>query len=197
MRSPSAEYLEAAKVEELAADLQQQGYRVVRDAQLGSQQFDLLAERDGQRLAVEVKARSRLTESTADVIRLREAARAAGLSEFRLVVVVPPRVVDVSIENLETEFLRYFADQGVPSNLDELSSETRIENVSDIEVESVSIHPSHIQVRGRATIDVELNFGRDTTTTESLPFTFDVELDSDLKVVAMTELLIDTGDLAD
>lgn len=202
MRGPSAQYLEAAKVEELAADLQQQGYRVVRDARLGDQQFDLLAERDGQRVAFEIKARSRLAEATGDVVRLREAARAAGLSDFRLVVVTPPRVVSVEIENLEAKLGAYMLWNETPPELAALSSVTRVEDVTNVEIESVSIHPSHIQVRGSATIDVELNFGggsdqNGVTVSESLPLTFDLDLSPELEIVQMNQLHIDTGEYAE
>jgi hypothetical protein len=199
MRSASAEYLEAAKIEELATELRQQGYRVTTHASLGNQQFDLLAERDGERLAYEVKARQRLAASTDDVLRLRAAAHAAGLSGFRLVVVTPPRPVDVSIENLDDALSTYLLLAETPPELDRLSSETRIIGVTDVEIDAVTIQPSHIRVRGNGTVEVELNFGggigRDgVTTTESFPFTFDLELSPELKLVKMHELHVDTGD---
>src|SRR5882672_4183781 len=62
MRRPAADYLEEAKIEDLAEDLSRDGYRVERGGSLGGQQFDIVAQRDGQIQVFEVKALSRLGE---------------------------------------------------------------------------------------------------------------------------------------
>src|SRR5687768_12623868 len=101
MRPASADYLEALKVEELAADLREKGYETILDAQVGDAVFDLIAVRGQERIAFEVKARSRLSNSTEQVAHLREIAVDAGITEFKVVVVTPPHEVAVSIEDLE------------------------------------------------------------------------------------------------
>ena len=184
-------------MEELVADLERRGFRVAREAQLGDQRVDLLAERDGERLAFEIKARSRLTDSTGAILRLRQAARYAGLNEFRLVVVNPPHAVDVSIENLDAELLRYFSVDGTPEALDAMSSQTRIVDVTDVDIESVEVRPLGLHVRGRANAEVELtNSGGvepdGLTTGDSVPFSFDLELGPDLKIMQVSRLAMDT-----
>jgi Holliday junction resolvase len=198
VRSPSAEYLESAKLEELVSNLQSKGYRVVTEARLGDETFDLLAERGDERVAYEVKARSRLKESTEQVARLREAALEAGLTEFRLVVVNPPHQADVTIEDLRYELLRYFQENETPTELDELSSGTQIEDVTDIEFELVDIRRSSIHVRGQASAEVELNYSgcseRDgLTVSDSFPLSFDLELDRNLRIITVNELHVDTS----
>src|SRR4051812_11786834 len=103
MRAPAADYLEEARIEELVTELSADGYRVERDATLGGQVFDLLAQRDGERVVYEVKARSRLKESIEEVARLREAAIGARVSGFQLEVVNPPQEKSVEIEGLAAE----------------------------------------------------------------------------------------------
>jgi len=199
LRSPSADYLEEAALEDLVADLEQRGYHVVREAPLGDRRVDLLAERDGERLAFEVKARSRLKESALEIERLREAARHAGLTGFRVVVAMPPRAVDVTIENLDSELLGYFYEHETPKALDALSSETRVEDVTDIEIDAVEIRHTGIRVLGRAYVDIELNYGDGgiendgVTASDSVPFSFDLELGSDLKIIDMHRLSFDTS----
>lgn len=197
MRSPSADYLEASKLEELAADLERRGYRVAREARLGDQQVDLLAERGGERLAFEVKARSRLNQSIQEVARLREAALDAGLTEFRLVVVTPPHAVEVTIENLSSELLGYFVEHEMPEELAALSSELRVDELTDVEIESVDLRRSRVHVRGRGYVEVELDDGQGNerdglTTSDSFPFSFDLELDQNLEIVKMNQLSVDT-----
>jgi Holliday junction resolvase len=198
MRSPSADYLEEAALEDLVADLERRGYHVVREAQVVDRQFDLLAERDGERLAFEVKARSRLKDSAAEIERLRDAARRAGLDGFRVVVATPPHSVNVTVENLDAELLGYFYQHETPSALDVLSSGTRVEDVNDVEIDDVEIRQDGIRLLGRAYADVELNFGGGTekdgsTASDSVPFSFDVELDPQLHIVEMRRLAFDTS----
>lgn len=114
----------------------------------------------------------------------------------------PPRAVDVEIEDLEGEVSAYVLRNETPPELTTLSSRTRVEGVTNVEIESVSIHPSHIQVRGTATIEVELIFGGSgdpggVTTFERLPLTFDLDLSPDLKIVRMNQLHVDTGEVTE
>ena len=197
MRSPLADYLEAAKLEELAVDLERRGYRVSRDARVGDRSVDLLAERGDERLAFEIKARSRLQESAQDVGRLREAARDAGLTELRLVVVSPPHAVDVSIEDLHSELLRYFSENELPKELLAISPGARVEGVSDIDIESVEIRRARIHLRGRATADIDFNdarggVGDGLIASDSFQFSFDLELGPNLRIAQMKHLSMDT-----
>src|SRR5687768_8268395 len=101
MRRPAADYLEADRIEELAVELDREGYRVEKEAQVGNQQFDLVAQRNGELVVIEVKARSRLKESSDQLARLRAAAREGGATGFHLEVVNPPQDVKVSVEGLD------------------------------------------------------------------------------------------------
>jgi Holliday junction resolvase len=198
VRRSSADYLEQATVEELAADLEGRGYRVEREAPLGDQRVDILAERGEERVAIEVKARSRLAESTLEVERLREAALSAGLSGFRVVVAVPPHAVDVTVDNLRSELLDYFVKNETSSTREALASVTQFDDVIDLVIESVELHPARIHVRGRAYLDVRIDDGLgdadgEAFAIDSLPFTFDLDLDPDLKIVQMHDLEVYTS----
>ena len=61
-----------------------------------------------------------------EVAELRQAAFEAQVSEFRLVIVTPPRATEVSIESLESELSRYLVDNP-PLALDEMFSNPRVE----------------------------------------------------------------------
>jgi hypothetical protein len=87
----------------------------------------------------------------------------------------------------------------VPSDVDEMSSQTTIDDVSDVEVEAVEVRRTGIHVRGRATLDVQLNFSggnaRDgLTLDERLPLTFDVDLDPALKLGTVHQIHVDTSE---
>lgn len=203
MRRPEADYLEDMKLEQLTADLEGQGYRVEREALLGDQRVDLLAERGDERLAFAVKARSRLGESVEEVERLREATLQGTLTGFRVVVAVPPHMVNVSIDNLRSELLSYLTEHRAqlehqtPETEQPFASVTKFVDVIDTVVDAVEMHPSRVHVRGRAWVDVEAPISdawkdQYDFAVDIFPFTFDLDLDADLKIVKMNRLVIRT-----
>ncbi|MFN8632639.1 MAG: hypothetical protein U0893_02205 [Chloroflexota bacterium] len=201
MRAPAADYLEAAKVEDLIDELHREGYQVEREATVGNETFDLSAQRNGELLVYEVKARSRLKESGDELARLREAAIEAGVSGFRLVVVNPPHEIEVAVEGLKEALASHFLEK-LPPAVEELSANTCFQGVSHVYIDAVSVRRMGAHVRGTASIDVQLNFrGKtdriDWTVDERLPFTFDVELGHDLKLARVNEIKIDLSDFAD
>ena len=200
MRLAPADYLESAKIEQLTEELSKKGYRVEREATVANATFDLLAQRGEERLVFEVKARSRLKDSIDEVAQLRQAAREAGVSGFRLVIVTPPQETEVTIEGLESELCR-FIRYTHPPELDEMFADPTVERVTHVEVDSVGVRHDGIRVRGRAAVRLEVNEGGVSTpdawrVSDSLPFTFDVELGTDLKVATVHDLKVDIGDYA-
>ena len=59
----SAQYLQAAKIEEVASRLEAEGYRVVVGPSGQDDGYDLVAERGAEKLAIEVKDRASLKRS--------------------------------------------------------------------------------------------------------------------------------------
>ena len=203
MRRSAADYLEEMKLEELTAYLEGKGYRVEREAPLGDQRVDLLAERGDERLAFAVKARSRLEDSSQELVRLRKAALDARLTGFRIVVAVPPRTVDVSIDNLRAELLAYLiehravVEHETPETVQPFADVTKFVDVIDLLIDVVEIHPSRVHVHGRAWVDVEAPIDdkwkdQYDFAVDIFPFTFDLDLDHDLKIARMNRLVIET-----
>ena len=118
-----SDYLEIAKTEELAAQLRAAGYDVTLNAPASESaiRYDLLATRNGERIAFEVKARTQFGGSADQINYLRKLARHDGINEFRLVLVNPPHKTDVNIDGLDIKLLTYLADD-MPSELSELAS---------------------------------------------------------------------------
>lgn len=192
------EYLEAAKLEDIAADLARQGFEVTREPAGADSDFDLVARRGDRVIAVEVKARSSLGDSAAQIAGLRKRALERGYSEFRLVVVNPPREAHIEIDRLCDVLAEHLTNQAFPESLDEVSTRTIIEGVTDLEIDSLEIDERGIHVVGSGSVDVELNYGggeeRDGLTTSSaFPFSFDVVLDHKLHIQEVGSIDVDTS----
>lgn len=191
--SAPIEYLEAARVRDVAIELAQQGYAVRVATENPAQPYDIVATKPGKRVAIQVKARSTLGAETA---RLRKQAVEEGYDEFRLVLVNPPREIDVEVTALADK-LHHYLLENVPKEIDALSSRTCITGVGDLEIGSVKIQPGKVRVVGSGAVEVLLECGggseRDGTEWETdFPLEFDVTLDQDLAITTAA-LRVDTS----
>lgn len=196
----STQYLEAAKVEELERQLKSEGYTILKDMPSTPHEvsYDLVAEKDGKRIAIEVKARSALREDTTFVRNLREYALSQGYDEFRLVIVNPPREKMIEIEGIERILFNHFIEK-IPLELDDIASVVIIDDVSGVDIESIHIHSGQTHVRGSGTIDVTLEYGggqeRDGLSIEtSFPFTFSITLSNDDMSIEKSDISLDVSD---
>ncbi|HEX5506261.1 MAG TPA: hypothetical protein VFW96_26835 [Thermomicrobiales bacterium] len=196
--SALAQYLEAAKVEEVAGELEAAGYTVTRGVRDGNLVYDLVAARDGRKIAIEVQAQSALRESVGKIRELRAWAREHGYDEFRLVVVNPPRERIVAIPALKEALCTYLSDN-FPAALDGLSSHTSLNRVSGVDVASVEITEAGSHVTGSGVAEVMLQYGGGTPSDgvsgeADVPFSFDLLLDPQLRIAEVYALEVDTSE---
>lgn len=194
----AAEYLEAAKLDELVAEFRRAGYAVRLNEGEGETRYDLVAEQGERRIAVEVVARLNTRDDAVArrVSTLREHAHNQSFDEFRLVLVSPPREAVVEVEGLET-LLSNALINDIPSKLDILSSHTRVLSISDVDITSTTINREGIQIAGTGIVSVELEYGggaeRDGLSEEiDFPFSFDLILTLDLELEQLVSLNVDT-----
>ncbi len=191
-------YFEAAKTEELARQLESQGYKITRrPARSDAYNYDLIATKNGHKIAFDVILRSNLQQRIGSIADLRERAHQQGYNEFRLVVIDPPRQTVVEIEGIEGLLLAHLRED-VPQELLDLSSYVRVEDVNYVETNSVEINADGIHVVGSAVVDVDLQYGggqeRDGLDyTIDVPFRFDILLSHDLEIKEVNELVVDTS----
>jgi hypothetical protein len=201
MPSAAVEYLEAAKIEELTGKLRAEGWDVQSGSGSGVD-YDLIAKRGKEVVAYEVKARSRLSDFLPVIEQLRQRASREGITSFRVVVVNPPRTIDVHVHGL-ADVLRDYLAESLPANLARLSASTEVHGVHGLELDRVDVSDEGTHVVGAALVDVDLNYpagpGYDELTTSSgIPFQFDVLLSSDLSDIrALYALQVDTSIFGD
>jgi len=199
--TPLTRYLEESKIEELTRQWEGRGYQVLRDASIGQFHADLVAKRGDETIIFEVETAESLVRNKELVSRLASLAAQHPKTSFRLVVANPPQQKTFEIENLDNILLDYFARQGLPVELDRLSTHTSVEDITDVEVLDVQIQPGKIRVSGDGVIEVRLQHGSDgdvqhdmgLVTYDSFPFRFDATLDANLSLVEMNQLEIDTS----
>ncbi len=221
----SIQYLEAAKIEEVASQLRGEGYEVTISPIGQDEDYDIVASKGDRKLAVEVKVNSQLRDSAASIKTLRRRALDHGYDEFRLVVVNPPREVKISIEKLEEELFNYIrpnlrtilagpssltlAELGLPEVHD-----IRLIRIGEIEIDSIDITTDGVQVVGNGAAELEIDsweLQEDrfwsagfppqdnkslTTWKTGVPFAFNVILNHDLTISKALKIEVDTSSIS-
>jgi hypothetical protein len=193
--SASLHYLEADEIDQLAARLERQGYTVQRDYPAGAAVIDLVASKPNERIGFEVTARANLQEAREQLRHLRQQAVREGFTDFRLVVVSPPHQTSVSVEGLDRALVAYLMDH-VPEPLQHLASTTRIEGVTKLEMEAITLTRDGTELTGTGVVEVALVDGgsRDAEASpDAFPFRFHVLLGPDLRLRRVEELTVDVS----
>lgn len=177
-----ATVVEAAKLEELVQRFEADGYDVRLDEPVGDAVADLVAVKNGRRVAVDVVARPHLAEQQEARRALRRAAKVAGFSEYRMVIVSPPREPDLEVEGLE-DVLYQLCQEKLLVEFDHRSSCTRMADVVLEQIDLLHVGGNRVQIAGTAHLGLHLQSGDrsdddDRHSTEYIPIAFDLELDA-------------------
>src|ERR1051325_3938317 len=203
--------LEYLKIKEVAAQLRAEGYEVTESPTGADAGFDLIATKDGKRLAVKVKVNSQVPNSTESAWALNQRAIEQGLDEFRLILVSPPHERIVKIAGLESNLKSQLESKlqqpgQIPEKVFEEWNFQGIESVVEIDVSSVEITLDGIRVTGMAIARVwsspilwqHVDEPRQIFVDHwNLPFNFDVKLSHELEISEVYKLEIDSSSLAD
>jgi hypothetical protein len=189
-------YLRLARIEQEKRDLETQGYKVSEASASKDTGFDLVAESKKERIAIQIKWPSELPQDPLDFKKLRKLAADRGFDDFRLIVVRLPREKSIEIENLETTLWDHMANLD-PYDFSGLPGSVTLEEVSDIDIDSITVDESGIHIVGDATVSVDMAVGggeaKDGVNwSDSYPLEFDLVLDSTtLKIDSINSLNVD------
>src|SRR5437870_2273892 len=186
------EYMAKAAVEQIASEYQEKGYEVVREAKIADFRVDLMVRKDKEIVIFEMKYDDWNAEKRQAVKNIRNKVVHELGAKFNLVLVNLPEHPSIEIEGLESVFFdllpEYCADE-----LSSLATHTWIDEISDIEIEVLSMQKNEMEVQGTAVVSFGLQYGSDgdfdrgdgIRTSGSFPLHFHVQLDRDLHVKAV------------
>lgn len=161
---------------DLADKYESLGYHVEIDCRDGNLHYDMLAVKGDEKILFEIKNGSYNQNDRERIERLQRYASSHDM-KFKLVYArkeVIPHIEVVGLkETLENEFIH-----DIPSELDSLSTHTRVIEVEDVYVKTINVkRGDFIEIEGSSEVIVDLIYGNereddDTVITESFPFTF-------------------------
>jgi hypothetical protein len=194
-------YWEQAAVEETRLQYLEQGYEVETQALLGQHTADLVARRGKEIVVAEFKSGPWSPEKDRAVAALRNHSVHTLGAQFVMIWAPPPVERIIEVEGLEEHLCNYLMDN-LPSELDELSTHTQIEEVTDVSLSSIVLGPSTMEIRGTALVGVQLVYGSESDRAhdngaemgDSFPFQFSLTLNEDRGIDEVEELKVDTSD---
>jgi hypothetical protein len=102
--------------------------------------------------------------------------------KFKMIFLNPPQSKYIEFEELTKIIFDNICTQGIPDELDVLSTHTRIEEISDLEIDSTEIKEECIRLQGNGVVEVSLQYGSDSEAEEDgeycddFPFEFDIKI---------------------
>ena len=196
-----SKYLHDIAIEQIAEDYQKNGYKVSKEEKLGNFRADLVARKGGEQIVIEVKSGKMSSDRKKELAGLADYINTLGGYKFIVVVATPPKEKKLEIDGIEQLISNYVHDE-LPSELDELSSNTLPNEVADIDIDEITVSGNLIFVKGDGVVTVELQFDSDKDNDsfknyDNFPFDFDMTLvynsNNELKIERVNEFKIDTS----
>jgi Holliday junction resolvase len=201
-------YLHDIAIEQIAEDYIQKGYTVSKEEKLGKFRADLIARKGDEQIVVEVKAGKMTPVKKEQIAGIANYVRNLGGYKFLVVIATPPKEKKLEIDDFEILITNYIHSD-LPSELDELSTHTRPDEVFDIDIDEINISGENIFVKGDGVVSVELQFGSDGDqnkgdgfkTFDKFPFEFEMTLaynsKRELEIIEVDKFDVDTSSYYD
>lgn len=199
-------YYEQMALEQITDEYRRLGYSVSRECLLDGSRLraDLLADNGKEKIVVEVKTGKMNAESKKRLGELADYVNSLDGYKFRVAIVTPPRNREIFVEGLE-EALCEEMERELPDDLDTLATHVRVEDVADVDVQTLTVQGNRLDCKGTGVVAVELQYGSDGDQdrddgwkdTASFAFTFDVSLvvgDERIDEMEINEISVDTSD---
>jgi hypothetical protein len=108
--------------------------------------------------------------------------------KLEMVFLNPPQYKSIEYDGLSQIIFNDLYNQAIPDELDVLSTHTRLEEINEIEIDSLEIKDESIYIQGNGVIEVSLQFGSDSESEddddlfEEYPFDFKLQLNKNFEV---------------
>jgi len=197
-------YLHNIAIEQIAEEYLQKGYEVSKENQIGKYQADIIAKKGDETIVIEIKSGKMTPDKKETITQLGNYIHTQSNYKFIVVIATPPKEKKLEIINIDELLSSYFIEE-FPEELNELSTHTMMDEISDIDIDEIRIDGKSIFIKGDGVVSVELQYGSDSDqtsgdgneTSDNFPFEFELTLEYDknhkLKITDVDKLIVDTS----
>lgn len=201
---PLKDYLrqnyEKSFIEQIADDYRGKGYIVKTDVKVGEYRVDIAATKGDEVVYIEVKTHSENPDAKRRIKAMADYFKTIPNAKFLVMISRYPEPKKIVFDEIEPVLCEYFTHE-FPSDLDALSTHTRVEDVHGVTITEVRIQDGALEIKCNGMVGVTLQYGSDSEQElgevpmyMSFPFKFKgtVSYDGDYSVTDCDELDIDT-----
>jgi hypothetical protein len=183
-------HLEQAYCEDLEKKYTDKGYQVYRKYKISDNVYaDFAAKKGNEVILYKIKTGKIDPSRKERLLAIKEYADQHSENvKFKMILLNPPESTSVEFDKLYQVIFDDLNINGIPDDLDVLSVHTHLEEVTHIEIENMEIDGNRIHVQGNGTIEVSLQYGSDSESSEDddyfddFPFHFDMILDNNFNL---------------
>lgn len=192
-------YLHTIAIEQLRDEYLERNYSVFTDERIGEFKADLVVKKDKEIIIIEVKSGKLSPDKKQSISNIGNYIK--GNKNYRLLIAVVtlPSYKNIEIVELQ-ELIAVEIETDIPDNVNELSENTVIDEISDVEISELTIDAELIHVKGDGVLGVTLNFGSredGLELSDSFPFSFELNLEYDnnnrLQITEIVKMEVDTS----
>jgi len=202
---PLKDYLQAtyekAAIDQIADDYASKGYSICKQYIAGPYKVDIAAFKENETIYIEVKSRKESSTAKRRIKEMTEYFKTIPNVKFIVAISRYPEPKKIEFDEIETILYDYFICE-FPSELDALSTHTRVDSIHDVRINSVEIKRGEVKLSCNGSVSVSLQYGSDSEQEDEEPFimSFPFEFGGTLKyednsyhVVECDSLEVDTG----
>ena len=187
---------EKAAIDQIADDYKSKGYVVKKEANVGPYRVDLAVIKGDETTYIEVKSRKESPEAKRRIKEMTEFFKTLPNVKFIVAISRYPEPKQIEFDELESVLFDYFTVE-FPSELDALSTHTRMDDVHDVTINSIEVGGGEIKLSCNGSVSVSLQYGSDSEQEDDEPFvmSFPFEFEGTLKYEGNCYSVIDCDTL--
>lgn len=153
-------YYHAAAAEQLRDEYSNQGYEVSLEESVGPYRLDMVARKGEEIIFFEIKTGDVRAETKRRIKDLSEYIKKEyPKGKFLLLAVRYPEDDTIEIDGIDEIIFDYVVSNGTPSDLDELSTYTAIDDIQNVTINRIEISHEGIWVDCEGQVCVDLSYG--------------------------------------
>lgn len=153
-------YYHAAAAEQLRDEYRNQGYDVTLEERIGPYRLDMVARKCEETIFFEIKTGDVRAETKRRIKDLSEFIKKEyPKGKFLLIAVRYPEDDTIEIDGIEEKIFDYIVSNGTPSDLDELSTNTTIDDIQNVTINRIEISHEGIWIDCEGQVSVDLSYG--------------------------------------
>lgn len=183
-------HMEEAAIEQLASEYRHKGYSVVPAPENGGGDADLVVRRGDESIYFHVRstadARQRLT-------RVHQHVNAQANARLQMVIVRPPKVAEIDVEDFEGRLLRLCRERIGSLGFEATGYAAQPKRVSEVRFDALNVKRNGIDIQGTAVGEFELRKDDGCAFTDTFLLRFHLLLDHELVVASVESLTADVS----